>query len=234
MIKIFRHIRKALLSENRFSVYLLYAMGEIFLIVIGILIALQISNWSESNKSEEEIKNILVLIKENLKEDKAEQEVTLRIGNDFLKYWQSVLKKNPANSDFTNLINQLGVYDFNSNNSGYLSAIRGNKLSLIKNRDLINSITDYYELKFREMENRASAFGRQTLIMTNHIYESLSRTEKNKSIIKRTQLVIDDPVFKETLNELLTRTKDHLEKIGERIKQSELIIKSIDIELNQY
>ena len=83
MIGIFRHIRKALLSENRFSVYLLYAIGEILLIVIGILIALQISNWSESNKSEEEIKNILVLIKDNLKEDKAEQEVTLRIGNDF-------------------------------------------------------------------------------------------------------------------------------------------------------
>ena len=50
MIKFFRHIRKRLLSENRFNKYLLYAIGEIVLVVIGILIALQINNWNESRK----------------------------------------------------------------------------------------------------------------------------------------------------------------------------------------
>jgi hypothetical protein len=39
MIKFFRHIRQKLLSENKFSKYLLYAVGEILLVVIGILIA---------------------------------------------------------------------------------------------------------------------------------------------------------------------------------------------------
>jgi len=47
MIKFFRKIRQNLLSENKFSKYLLYACGEIVLVVIGILIALSINNWNQ-------------------------------------------------------------------------------------------------------------------------------------------------------------------------------------------
>ncbi len=50
MIKFFRSIRQKLVSENKFSKYLLYAIGEIVLVVIGILIALQINNWNEQRK----------------------------------------------------------------------------------------------------------------------------------------------------------------------------------------
>ena len=48
MIKFFRKIRQNLLSENKFSKYLIYAIGEIILVVIGILIALGISNWNQN------------------------------------------------------------------------------------------------------------------------------------------------------------------------------------------
>ena len=51
MIKFFRKIRQKLLSENKFSKYLIYAVGEIILVVIGILIALQINNVNESRKA---------------------------------------------------------------------------------------------------------------------------------------------------------------------------------------
>ncbi|HMB62362.1 MAG TPA: DUF6090 family protein [Eudoraea sp.] len=54
MIKFFRRIRKQLLSENKFSKYVFYALGEILLVVIGILIALSINHWNsgriDSNK----------------------------------------------------------------------------------------------------------------------------------------------------------------------------------------
>ena len=46
MLKIFRNIRKQLLSENKTFQYLKYAFGEIVLVVIGILIALSINNWN--------------------------------------------------------------------------------------------------------------------------------------------------------------------------------------------
>ena len=47
MLKFFRKIRKGLLVENKFSKYLLYAIGEILLVVIGILIALQMNSWKQ-------------------------------------------------------------------------------------------------------------------------------------------------------------------------------------------
>ena len=51
MLRFFRQLRQRLLTENRLSKYLLYAIGEICLVVIGILIALQIDNWNEDRKS---------------------------------------------------------------------------------------------------------------------------------------------------------------------------------------
>lgn len=51
MIQFFRNIRQKLLSDNKFSKYLAYAIGEIVLVVIGILIALSINNWNENRKN---------------------------------------------------------------------------------------------------------------------------------------------------------------------------------------
>lgn len=50
MIKLFRNVRHRLLAEGRLSRYLFYAIGEIVLVVIGILIALQINNWNDARK----------------------------------------------------------------------------------------------------------------------------------------------------------------------------------------
>ncbi|NKI30947.1 DUF6090 family protein [Croceivirga thetidis] len=66
MLKFFRKIRQKLLSENKFSKYLLYAVGEIVLVVIGILIALQINNWNEAKKSKEKERQVLTEILSDL------------------------------------------------------------------------------------------------------------------------------------------------------------------------
>ena len=60
MIKIFRKIRQKLLSENKFSKYLLYAMGEIILVVIGILIALQLNTLNQNRQDRIQEQQILV------------------------------------------------------------------------------------------------------------------------------------------------------------------------------
>jgi hypothetical protein len=59
MIKFFRKIRQNLLIENKTGKYFKYALGEIFLVVIGILIALQLNNWNESRKTNDEFKAVL-------------------------------------------------------------------------------------------------------------------------------------------------------------------------------
>ena len=59
MIKIFRKIRQKLLSENKFSKYLVYGIGEIVLVVIGILIALSIDNWNDTVQSKSKVSKYL-------------------------------------------------------------------------------------------------------------------------------------------------------------------------------
>lgn len=69
MIKFFRKIRKQLLNENKFSKYLFYAVGEIFLVVIGILIALQLNIWNEARKDRNEEKLIVKTIYDELNQN---------------------------------------------------------------------------------------------------------------------------------------------------------------------
>lgn len=66
MIKFFRKIRKKTLTENKFSKYLLYAIGEIILVVIGILIALAINNWNENRINTGKQKDYLIGLKNDL------------------------------------------------------------------------------------------------------------------------------------------------------------------------
>lgn len=72
MIKIFRKIRQKLLSENKFNKYLLYAIGEIILVIIGILLALQINEWNGQKKDIRILQNDLEYILEDITEDKTD------------------------------------------------------------------------------------------------------------------------------------------------------------------
>jgi hypothetical protein len=69
MLRFFRQIRQRLLTDNKFSKYLLYAVGEILLVVIGIVIALQIDNWNTETKEEQELKGYLSNIANNVNAD---------------------------------------------------------------------------------------------------------------------------------------------------------------------
>ena len=70
MIKFFRKIRYNLMSENKTGKYFKYAIGEIVLVVIGILIALQINNWNEERKSDRQIELLLNNLIEAINQDK--------------------------------------------------------------------------------------------------------------------------------------------------------------------
>lgn len=66
MVKFLHKIRQNLLSKNKFLSYLLYALGEILLIVIGIFIALQLQNWNEDKKATQSMKLTIERIKNEI------------------------------------------------------------------------------------------------------------------------------------------------------------------------
>ena len=83
-MKIFRNIRQKLASENKVMAYLRYAIGEIVLVVIGILIALQVNNWNENRKSNAELNQIT----ENLKQEFESNHNTLKKVVSSINYTQ--------------------------------------------------------------------------------------------------------------------------------------------------
>lgn len=69
MIKFFRHIRQTLIMENKTGKYLKYAVGEIVLVVLGILIALSINNWNEKRKAKQIENTLLTELQKSVHED---------------------------------------------------------------------------------------------------------------------------------------------------------------------
>ena len=70
MIKFFRKIRQNLLVENKTGKYFKYAIGEIMLVMIGILLALQVSNWNQDHKDRNSERKILKNINRDLNQNK--------------------------------------------------------------------------------------------------------------------------------------------------------------------
>jgi len=89
MIKFFRNIRKSLIMENKTSKYLKYAIGEILLVVVGILIALQVNNWNEERLKQKAIHSALIQIQNELLGD-LEESYDL---TSYLEYKDSLIEK---------------------------------------------------------------------------------------------------------------------------------------------
>ena len=78
MIKFFRPIRQNLIMKNKTSKYFKYAIGEIVLVVIGILLALQINNWNENRKNAVKETQLLMSFKKDLEENIIELERVIK------------------------------------------------------------------------------------------------------------------------------------------------------------
>ena len=150
MIKFFRKIRQKLLVENRFNKYLIYAIGEIILVVIGILIALQINNWNENRKSENRANEITEKLKVEISEIINYLEFTNKGIEDQLSYLEKILTSNEKNIDSIlpktryklSPIFYLTSYSqfFDPPSDVYETAINDGSILLIKNKKLTREL----------------------------------------------------------------------------------------------
>ena len=99
MIKFFRHIRQNLIMENKTSKYLKYAIGEIVLVVIGILIALQINNWNEANNAKLKENATLKNFVQDLKSDSISYSLNLQLLKDISTLHQKLYEIGVKNND---------------------------------------------------------------------------------------------------------------------------------------
>ena len=155
MIKFFRKIRYDLMGKNKTGRYLKYAIGEIILVVIGILIALSINNWN--NERQNEIREFIYLegIKNDLEND-AEFIKTLlpRYEQRVLNYFRlDSIVRLKSNRIFEVEFSEFGrltlqTYTFYPNIGSYSSLISENSTALISNQNLSKQLKNIYEIQY--------------------------------------------------------------------------------------
>jgi hypothetical protein len=152
MIKFFRKIRQNLLMENKTGKYFKYAIGEIILVVIGILIALQINNWNthriERSKEDSylvnlkrDLNNQMQMIERNLSGEEFIYSCLTKAKSNFEKY-----KKFRAVKEDIVLISSINDrYTFTVTSPTYTELLSTGNLDLITNNTFKSQMVKYYE-----------------------------------------------------------------------------------------
>jgi len=157
MIKFFKKIRYDLMEKNKTGKYIMYAIGEIILVVIGILIALQINNMNEERKELVKSHDILLEIKENLQFNTSRFMVEIKEEESVIKSIDIVFEN----------INEYKVYndslDFHFINTTYYptasrkssgyETLKSQGVELIKSNKLRQGIIDLYEKTYNEISD---------------------------------------------------------------------------------
>jgi len=221
MITFFRKIRETMIDENKSASpvgrYLLYAIGEIVLVVIGILIALQINNQNEAAKSTD-------------KELKYLKNIEVEVSNDSISLEKSWFQNKPKKIEYLNLarrfimgsyipedtllfINKVSFGGINSRASfqgtsrAYQELVSTGNLSLISNDNIRNRIVDYYAGKafIKEyIENIRSDYA--SYVNSLKVYHTKNPDSINIEEIPRILKKIKTDEFHSLINQELTYT----------------------------
>ncbi|TPV35385.1 hypothetical protein FJ651_00240 [Paucihalobacter ruber] len=226
MIKFFRKIRYNLMSKNSTGKYLKYAIGEILLVVIGILIALQINNWNESKKNRAYEVTMLREVNEAL-------EIDLTFLNENISYLESALKsyyalgimKNEVSQYRDSLFEHLDkVREFgivlNLNISAY-EAIKSGGLDKISDLTIKNQLSKLYGVDIPFMESwinevlRTELYNKMELLNRLFYIKSIPKNGRlvDKLIIEDETIIYNNPDF-----DKLLRTSWPLQQTIRRLK----------------
>lgn len=172
MIKFFRKIRRQLLSENKFSKYLLYAIGEIILVVIGILIALQVNNWNLNRKTQEKEQTYLKEIQNNLQQDSLRLQAVLdfnknkaKIVDNMLQIFVDTLTNEARFQIFNKYANDFTFYEvFDPVRIAFNNMLSAESIDLIDSSELRESLSKYYNYPYLDgVQNRIAVMNRRVV-----------------------------------------------------------------------
>lgn len=162
MTKLFRKIRYDLMEKNlqagstgKTGKYFKYAIGEIILVVIGILIALSLSNWNDNRKDNLAESKILLEILNGLGKDKVDVEANVgghQFGIRSCQFWRQIFNSKTPNLDSLQKYYFVLTRDFISiqNISGY-ETLKSKGFELIKNDSLRTKIISLYEYDYQNI-----------------------------------------------------------------------------------
>ena len=243
MIKFFRIIRLRLLTENKFSKYLIYAIGEIVLVVIGILIALNINNWNEERQNHKEAHKILLQLKHEFETNNDLVEGSIEFQRRRLNAIEGFIggfdptKKLSADS-LKALVSDLGSdWKYEPVKNIIESVIASGKINLIKNDSVKNTIR-YWDSainKHNDLYKRQyERFNKNILPIIYENYPFMEFDTIKQSVFKTNTDAIFNNLKNENLFQLFAREASILLFWTEFIKDhQDEILSKIDLELNE-
>ena len=244
MIKFFRKIRHKLLSENKFSKYLLYAIGEIVLVVIGILIALQINGYNQYLNDRIEEKEILIRFETDLKKDLDQISFDISFNErliESLKNFINSINENTLTLEFfikgSDALSSLGGYD--KTLGTYNEVISSGNMSLILNNELRDRIIKFYQpskafaadpVNDHFYQNTILPYVNQSFGYTSE-YVSMATQEPNNFEPFDLEAVYENREFRSILATKLLLVQAQIKQLDWQKKDIESIVQNIQDEV---
>jgi len=195
MIKFFRNIRLNLISEGKALNYFKYAIGEIVLVVIGILIALQINNWNEQRIEKNEATAYLSEFRKDLVSDTIQFNYMIKLMSNAMNAEVALLKRKTNSMDnLSDIIGSIGAqhYKRTINQRTFDNVQNSGKSNLLGYENLYEKLTYYYTETNRDLN-----------AMTQWDYEDYKKNRKKfDDFINNGNYEITLNIFENTLEEL--------------------------------
>jgi hypothetical protein len=255
MISLFRKFRQKLLKENRITRYLVYALGEILLVVIGILIALQVNNYREALQTKGReiaflrgLRSDLLLNLDEMERSIDRYSRAIRSAEVMISYFEGAPIFYPDSLNFHTL--EVLKWDpFVRNNSTLREMISSGSLGILSDDSLKNELLrmelsydkidgdqehmryDYQEYlygPFFRTGDVGQAYKDYMAILGG--VEQATKNTKNAEVIK---VLLNDPAYKNGFSLCILNGKDMISKLEEMVISTQLSLSRIDKQLNK-
>lgn len=245
MFRFFRTLRQRLFTKNKFGKYLLYAIGEIALIVVGILIALYLDSINAEKQAEQTETELLSELKSNLVSNIKILERTLESESQYLSYNQMILDylnhQKPYNEE---LESAFGVYFWTVSSNpvtGGYEFLKSKGIDLITNDSLRNKISFIFENEFSILKNENEVWSnnlQQNISYPYHVkhFRRYFATDSNNVELELAKpfdynSLLTDEEFKSINTEIMSNRKWNINSLQKLIGEMEELIIEIDAEL---
>ena len=247
MIPFFRKIRYRLAEDNQFFQYSRYAIGEIVLVVIGILIALQVNDWNENRKNVLKKNNLLKSLRVEFKQNLDQLDTVLSYDTrvvessfEFMRLQAYDSKVKDSNYMAHLLQNTSWNWTYDPQNGALRSGISSGDINLIANENLINAlfgwrdvVADAKENEERSLNTRLEAKSVIERHVRNINYRSKDRKELGQSKFKSDyRALVQDPLFEDYISDRYSRMLDAVLELKTVRELNVQILNLINEELN--
>lgn len=259
MIKFFRNIRKSLLKEGKTSSYFRYAIGEILLVMVGILLALQVNTWNQNRINSTKERAYLIGIESDLKSQLVLMENTDNVYDSLLSNASSLLidfQELNSVEKIPNLNKRISYLMWDTSlreiNTSFTELISTGNINLIKNKSLRTLIIKYYQ--YSEMSNNTTNtntknvfYGSVFPILTDIAIinpsdfdmkiEGITQYNFSESLVREQQLQLKNPTVQKKLIKAISLkivgTTSNKRSVNSTIDGAKILLEEIQKELKK-